>query len=336
MFFENFVKYVTDRGGIIKPLLVDPSLTNGLGLMNPSVYNDNGRIIVNIRSVNYTLYNCDTQEYEHAWGPLVYIHPEDFLVLATENYISILDDNLDQVKTTKVDTSSFDTPPIWDFHGLEDARLVKWDDKFYMTGVRRDCNTIGCGRMELSEIEITDDYVKEISRTRVPTPGPPGDGTAYCEKNWMPVQDLPYHYVKWGNPTEVVKYNMDTDLTHTITTTDRDSSIPHDLRGGSQVIPYKDGYLGLHHITYLYKVPAGRRDGKYRHQFTYWDKNWNPIKRSSVFSFLSAKVEFTCGMCEYNDTYLITFGFMDNAAYILQVPKDVLHDFIFNIDSTYE
>lgn len=327
MSFENLVKYVEDRGGTLKPLIIDPNLTEGLGLMNPSVYVEGEKIIVNIRSVNYTLYNCDGPEYEHCWGPLVYIHPEDHLVLATKNYNCILDENLNIIKTHLVDTSKLDKPPIWDFHGLEDARLVKWDNKFYMTGVRRDNNTIGSGRMELSEIIISDEKVEEVGRYRIPIPGEPGSNSSYCEKNWMPIIDKPYHYVKWGNPTEVIRYDINTNSTTTVTVGEK-VDLHHDLRGGSQVIPYKDGYLGLHHITYLYNVPAGRRDGKYRHQFTYWDKNWNPIKRSQVFSFLSAKVEFCCGLFEYKDSYLMTFGFMDNAAYILKAPKNVLEDFL--------
>lgn len=323
--FENFVKYAIDRGGSIKPLIIDPAQTSGLGLMNPSVYVDNGKIIVNIRSVNYTLYNSETENYEHAWGPLVYIHPENDLTLRTKNYICILNDNLDIINCNLVDTSRFDKEPIWDFHGLEDARIVKWDNKFYLTGVRRDTNSIGSGRMELSEIVITDEKVEEVSRLRIPIPGE-GENVSYCEKNWMPILDKPYHYVKWSNPTSVVKYDINTGETHSIIETSY-TPLPHDLRGGSQVIPYKDGYLGLNHITYLFNTIAGRRDGKYRHQFTYWDKNWNHIKRSSVFSFLSGKVEFSCGMVEYGDSYLITFGFMDNAAYILKAPKLVLEEF---------
>jgi len=46
--------------------------------------------------------------------------------------------------------------------------------------------------MELSEIEITDTEVKEISRLRIEAP----DVNSYCEKNWMPILDMPYHYIK--------------------------------------------------------------------------------------------------------------------------------------------
>ena len=96
----------------------------------------------------------------------------------------------------KVDTSLFDTyEPMWDFVGLEDARLFRWNDKLYMSGVRRDTTTNGQGRMELSELEVGVDYVKEISRVRIEAPNNPD---SYCEKNWMPITDLPNHYVKWG------------------------------------------------------------------------------------------------------------------------------------------
>ena len=53
---------------------------------------------------------------------------------------------------------------MWDFVGLEDARLVKWNETYYLCGVRRDTTTNGQGRMELSEIDIKDDSVKELKR----------------------------------------------------------------------------------------------------------------------------------------------------------------------------
>ena len=40
------------------------------------------------------------------------------------------------------------------------------------------------------------------------------------------------------------------------------------------------------------------------------------------------KIEFCCGLAEYKDNFLITFGAQDNAAYILKVSKSVVEDFI--------
>ena len=320
----NFVQLALEHGGSIKPLIIPSELTNGTGLCNPSVFVEDDKILLNLRHIQYTLYHSELCNYEHQYGPLVYLNPENDVTLTTTNYFCELNDDLDIIHYAKVDTSELDVRPLWEFVGLEDARLVKWNDKYYLSGVRRDLDTIGTGRMELSEIEITDNEVKEISKFRIPAPG---DNVSYCEKNWMPILDQPFHYVKWTNGTEVVKVDIEKETCETVVLKDWICA-PKDLRGGSQVIPYKDGYLTLNHETDLYKSEAGRKDATYRHKFTYWDKNWNIQKFSEVFSFLDAKIEFACGMAKYEDDYLLTFGVQDNAAYILKVPGHVFEEFV--------
>ena len=320
----NFVKFALENGGTIKPLLIPAEHTNGTGLCNPSVFVDNGKILVNVRHIQYTLYHSELQKYEHQYGPLVYLNPENDITLTTTNFICELNENLDISYWSKVDTTAFDQKPLWEFVGLEDARLVKWDNKFYLTGVRRDLDTIGTGRMELSELEFAEDSVKEISRFRIP--GPPPD-QEYCNKNWMPILDMPFHFVKWTNGTEIVKVIPEENRTETVVLKNWIQA-PKDLRGGSQVLPYKDGYLTINHETDLFKSEAGRKNATYRHKFTYWDKDWNIQKFSSVFSFLEGQIEFCCGMAKYQNDYLLTFGFQDNAAYILRVPGHLMEEFV--------
>jgi predicted GH43/DUF377 family glycosyl hydrolase len=320
----NFVKLSLDHGGDIKPLLIDSNLTNGTGLFNPSIFVDGEDIFVNIRHCQYTLYHSELNNYEHQYGPLVYLNPENDRTLTTTNYICKLDKNLDTTKVLKVNTSKLDQKPLWEFVGLEDARIVKWDQKYYLCGVRRDTTTHGQGRMELSEIQILEDTVEEISRQRIPAPG---KNDSYCEKNWMPILDQPFCFVKWTNPTEVVKYDVDNKTCETIHLGNfirRDK----DLRGGTQVIPWKDGYLTLNHETNLYRSEAGRKNATYRHRFTFWDKNWNVNKISEEFSFMEAKIEFACGMSVYGDYVLITFGFQDNASYVLKTPIKLIEDML--------
>jgi hypothetical protein len=60
-----------------------------------------------------------------------------------------------------------------------------------------------------------------------------------------------------------------------------------------------------------------------------WDKDWSNIKVSKQFTFMEAEIEFAVGMCEYGNDFLITFGFQDNAAYLLRVPQEFVKDFIF-------
>ncbi len=320
----NFVKFALENGGTIKPLLIPAEHTNGTGLCNPSVFIDNGKILVNVRHIQYTLYHSELNKYEHQYGPLVYLNPENDITLTTTNFICELNENLDISYWSKVDTSAFDQKPLWEFVGLEDARLIKWNDKFYLTGVRRDLDTIGTGRMELSELEFGENSVKEVSRFRIP--GPPPD-QEYCNKNWMPILNMPFHFVKWTNGTQVVKFIPEENRTETVVLKDWIEA-PKDLRGGSQVLPYKDGYLTINHETDLFKSEAGRKNATYRHKFTYWDKNWNIQKFSPAFSFLEGQIEFCCGMAKYQNDYLLTFGFQDNAAYILRVPGHLMEEFV--------
>jgi predicted GH43/DUF377 family glycosyl hydrolase len=321
----NFVKLALENGGVIKPLLINSQDLSGPSLTNPSVLVVDGKIIVNIRNVNYTLYHSELNKFEHMWGPLSYIHPENDMHLRTANYIAELDENLDIVHYSKIDTSKFDTyQPQWEFVGLEDVRLINWNNKIYGIGVRRDLDTIGTGRMEISELEFNENSVKEVSRYRIP--GPPPDNE-YCMKNCTPIEGMPFHLLKWTNPTCLMEFFPEGKESQAFETTKHNSKA-NDMRGGSQVIRYKDGYLTLIHETDLYNSEQGNKNATYRHRFVLWDKDFKNQRFSKLFSFLNMKIEFCCGIAEYQDDYLITFGAQDNTAYILKVSKSFVEDFI--------
>lgn len=323
----NFVKLALENGGSIHPLIIPSSELKGPAITNPSIYNDNGKILVNLRNINYTLYHSEKKKFEHHWGPLVYIHPENDWRLRTWNVMCEMDEDMRIKQYHRVDTSDFPDKELWEFVGLEDARIVRWSGKLYICGVRRDLDKIGTGRMELSEIEITDNGVKELKQYRIPAPG---NDDSYCEKNWMPILDMPFHFVKWTNGTEVVKYDIKTGKTTQVVITNWRDLGCIDLRGGSQVIPLGENYrFCLNHETYLFQSEQGRKDGTYRHRFIVWDKDWNISKVSKQFSFLNGEIEFAVGMCEYGNDYLITFGFQDNGAYLLRVSQDFVKQFIF-------
>lgn len=322
----NFVAKALAAGGTLHPLIIPVDLgTNGTGLFNPSVYNDNGQIIVNVRHCQYTIYHAELGKFEHQWGPLVYLCPEDDLTLTTTNYLCRMGPDLEIQSIHRVDTSKLDVPPIWEFVGLEDCRIMKWDNKLYYCGVRRDTTPNGQGRMELSEIEFDGSTAKEVSRFRIPAPAP---NTSYCEKNWVPIIDKPYHFVKWSNPTEIVKVDPVAKTCETVFVGTY-QQMPYDYRGGSQVIPFGDYYITLAHVlTKFHKSEAGRKNAQYRHCFIVWDKNFNVLKYTDPFDFMGAEIEFCCGMTEYRGKYLITFGFQDNVAYMVETPRSVIEEYI--------
>lgn len=320
----NFAQKCLEYDGLIRPIIIPSLLNNGLGLMNPSILIDDGKIIVNLRTVNYTFYHSERKIFQHPYGPLTYIHPENDQHLRTWNYYLLLDENLNIKKRIKIDTSKFPEKELWDFVGLEDVRLVRWNNKLYTTGVRRDLDTIGTGRMELCEINVFDDVVVECSRVRIE---PPNDSQSYCEKNWMPILDLPYHYIKWTNPTEVVKIDPEKGTSQTLFLGDR-KNIQRDIRGGSQVISWRNYYVAITHEVDLFQSETNRKDAIYKHRICFWDKDFNLVKWTEDFSIMGGHVEFCVGLAQKDSNILMTFGFQDNAAYLLQFSEKLFEDII--------
>jgi FkbM family methyltransferase len=310
---NNFVKQVIENGGSIHPLLLPSTETGGTGIMNPSIFIDGNKILCNIRHVNYTLFHCEGEQlFGNRHGPLAYINPENDIKLRTNNFLCELNKDFTIKTYNKIDTTKLDIEPVWEFIGLEDARVVRWEDKLFFTGVRRDTKTNGEGRMELSEIVDN----KEIRRDRIE---PPNDPNSYCEKNWMPVLDIPYHYVKWTNPTELVKVDRNNGTSETIHLKNGFGNLQN-LRGSSHIIPYKNKRICIIHECDLWKNKLNQKDAKYTHRFVMWDLDWNIEWISDSFSFMDGEIEFCCGLAEYNNELLISFGFQDNAAFILRMP----------------
>lgn len=322
----NLVQKAVSQGGRLSPLIIPEGASSGL--MNPSIFIDSdGDILVNLRHINYTLYHAEnTQRFPTVWGPLAYLHPETDLTLRTTNYICKLNDNLEITNYAKVDTSKLDVSPLWEFHGEEDCRLVQWNGFYFLIGVRRDTTTHGEGRMEYSKIILDKKNwtAKEVHRLRIPAPAP---NTSYCEKNWMPILDKPYHFVKWTMPTEVVETHPYKQVCDTVMLK-QTPPISHDQRGGSQIIKWGNMYIAFTHEVDLFKNYLGQKDAFYRHRLILWDEQFNFAGASNAFTFLDARIEFCVGAATYNGDLLLTFGFQDNAAFVLQVPKLVVEDLI--------
>lgn len=318
---ENFVKLVLQQGGRIKPLTMPYELARGTGQMNPSILIDNGKILVNVRNVGYVLIHSENeQRFSSRWGPLTYTHPENDRTLRTFNIYAELTRNYNPSRINLVDTSLLDVPPRWEFIGLEDARLVRWDGKLYMSGVRRDTTTNGVGRMELSEIEVTENGVREVSRLRIESTNP----NSYCEKNWMPILDMPYHFVKWSNPTEVVRVNLETKAAETVFQCPKRLGGLRDFRGSSQVLQWGENRIALVHEVDLFNNELGQKDAYYYHRFLVWDRDWNIIQMTDDFHFMTERMGFSCGLAILEDKVLMPFGHQDNSAYILEIPVKVL------------
>jgi predicted GH43/DUF377 family glycosyl hydrolase len=323
----NLVERAVSNGGKLAPLAIPQGLTSGTGLMNPSIFiDDDGDILVNLRHVNYTLYHSENKQlFPSRWGPLSYLHPEKDQRLVTENYLCRLNTDLEMTDYARVEMLDLHTP-MWEFVGLEDARLVQWYGEYYLIGVRRDTTTNGQGRMEFTTIEINKEKwsIKEVARTRIPAPKP---DNSYCEKNWVPILNKPYHFIKWTMPTELVVADPDESICEQVFVKETPPA-PSDQRGGSQVVRWGNMYIAITHEVTLFKNYLVQKDGIYRHRLVLWDEQLNFVGLSKEFSFLDARIEFAVGAAIYEGDLLISFGFQDNAAFVLRTPRLVVEGLI--------
>lgn len=323
---ENLIHRVLQAGGKIKPLIVPHAIANGTGQMNPAILIDGGKILINIRNVGYVLVHSENeQRFPSRWGPLLYTHPENDRTLRTNNIYMELDQDYNPTRINKIDTSKLDVKPLWEFIGLEDGRLIRWDGKLYLSGVRRDTTTNGVGRIELSELDVRKDSVHEISRLRIEAPNP----GSYCEKNWMPIIDMPYHWVKWSNPAEVVKLNHETRQAETVAMAKNFIPGLRDFRGSSAVLRWDDHWLALVHEVVFFNNEIGQKDAYYYHRFILWDDNWEIYRMSDCFDFMTERMGFSCGLALLEDKILMPFGHQDNAAYLAEIPMEFFNTLIY-------
>lgn len=320
MITNNFAKHCIDNGGKLIPLNIDSSLMVGTSFLNPSVFIDGtGKILINIRHTDYTVFHSVTGKYRLYGKGLRYDYAQDINHTVTTNYICELDNQYNISAAYKINTSSLDKDPQYVYVGLEDARLVNWNNTFYLSGTRRDTTSNGEGRIELSEIKFGDNQVVEINRVRMPAPG---ENNSYCEKNWMPILDRPFHFVKWTNPTEVVRFDIDTQITTTVQLNDYNWAVNlSNLKGGSHLVPWNGYYVAVVHESYYDEAESAQ----YLHRFAIWDQNLNLKMVSDTFIFMDGSIEFCCGMAYHNHNFFLSFGFQDNISFLLKFPESIIY-----------
>ena len=181
----------------------------------------------------------------------------------------------------------------------------------------------------MSELEIGEDYVKEVKRDRIEAPN---DKTSYCEKNWTPVKGLDNTFIKWSNPTEVVEIDISNNSSKTIYQSDKYIEVPRDLRGGSQLIKWdNDTYLSiLHECKFVPKNQNGFKDGDYYHRFILWNLDWTIKTLTAPFNFMTARTEFCIGLEKIDNDVIMVFGFQDNGTYAVKTTVNLINNLIDN------
>lgn len=317
----GFIKYLLENGAEIAPLEINYDEVETLASMNPSIWITNDGIgYINVRAVNYNLFDSRYREFTQDDQPTAYVC-KDTYHLKTENYFGTINiDTLEINDISKVQMMNLHDP-VWQFWGLEDARVIKWDENIYLCGVRRDIKENGEGRMELSKIENIDNTWTETERVRIPAAD---DDTAYLEKNWMPIVDKPWNWLKWSSPIEFAYFNIDEKELKITFTGDNAWDC---YRGDSHLVKIDDNYYCFVHLVdnMQLRPETNARIAIYLHSILKFDSNLHYIGNCGTFMYdKRIPTEFGCGLAIYNDTCYLTYSENDAAAYIVKFNKELI------------
>ncbi len=206
---------------------------------------------------------------------------------------------------------NFPRVPNLQYTGIEDIRLFHFRNCLF--GAATTHHVTNGARASMILLSINDRYPNPyISDWRpIPSPGPDR-----WEKNWMPfVKDEKIMLMYSVEPTRILSEDG-VELSST-RFPDAASGLGANLRGGSQIIPFEQGYLAIVHEN---DTTHGR---KYFHRFIYFDQDVLPAALSDRFHFVVIGQEFVTGLCDSHepDRLMVGYSLRDSKPWFGSVRK---------------
>ena len=278
-----------------------PPARVGWSLFNPSVVSHGGRLLVNVRSSNYSIAEA---------GNYV-IPPEDRETIRTLN--CLVDGDESHYWAADYEATGF---PV---EGLEDVRLNSVDGELIVSATIR--NWAGLDGTCRIGVGILDrfDRIRDL-RCHDTVSG-------RHEKNWMPITGRREWLYSCSHQGRTCLVREDGD-DWTVTAHAEAPLVARGFRGGSQLVerPWAPGlWWGIVHEV---AVSSGRR--VYEHRFVVFDEgqDWKITRVSPAFAFRDTRsIEFCAGLAVSGEDQLVaSFGVRDAEAWLAYLPvADILN-----------
>lgn len=290
---------------------------------NISITNFQNKLITNIRLTDYAYIPVGSSD-------IVYFIQSSYDSNQTTSCNIIFDDkNRSVVYETNGDTN-FNLNSV-SFKGLEDIRLVTWNNILYGIGFRPD---IIFGHVIPQLIEYNDDLsIKHswvINTNKV------------MEKNWQPIEDMPFNFMYDSDTSKIISLDiknlsMADDNNHPSIINEIDApEFSSNLCGSSQIIKYGNGYLSICHTSHRWLATDGKIHWFYNHYLVKYDNNLNKIWVSKPFRFVDNCLEFCCGLTTINNGIYIGFSMYDGLVHILSYSMDGFNRLIEQLENNSE
>jgi hypothetical protein len=229
------------------------------------------------------------------------------------NYIYTLDNAFKVIASSALDERLLRDAVFCIKHCMSDTRLFYWQDKLW---------GIGAAAQLEGQKEVVKQVLFCIEKNTVVDAISLDSPTGFSlEKNWTPiVQEGVLNLVYSFSPLNLIKIEVRTAVVQgslrKITN--------HDARGGTQLIEYQGGYLGLVHQAP--NMWNGRRS--YTHSFVWLSKNLELLEISEPFYLQRKGLEFAAGICSDEGGIIVSYGVADRACRILIIPDRVIERYL--------
>ena len=291
-----------------KQIKVD--VPDGYIAMNPSVIEHDGKLIGLVRTVNYNIDEHGRYMIRGTDGTANDSNP-----IHTRTLLVTFDDDLNATSAKEVlPPVDMPEPKYKLVVGFEDMRLFSAHDKLWANACVRELSEDGLPEQVLVEIGCDDVTLEPRMKNMKRMLRQPRQ----CEKNWMPIfnykdQNHIYFMYRCG---EVVDSDGAAKM---LSVPDWDIGA---LGGGSQVLPYGNGYLSLVHEAR--QIP-GKTARYYIHRFVAFDHEFKVRKITTPFHFNEKGIEYAMGLAwhpEEPTNLVISYGFKDREARIGTVSQE--------------
>ena len=286
----NFTHYAKSAeelyGAELRPIAFEAP--EGWAPMNPSVIVHGRRRLCLVRTVNYRVTEGQYPTHDGSG------------VIRTQNYLLEMDSSWVPIERTPIVDATGLPRTNFPVEGFEDCRLYPTAEGFAASAVVRD---LGDGRCEqailtfdprwrVTRIDVVRDY--QHDRT---------------QKNWMPVVGSPGAVLYLCHPTLVLDTATPQGTVEVSCWAPIDIDLT-ELRGGSQLIPHRDGWLCLVHEVIW---NPGRI---YLHRFVRLNAGFRIEAVSRPFFFQHKGIEFCAGLARDGDRLVASYGVNDASAHL--------------------
>jgi len=271
---------------------------------NPSFFPYQGEIRGIVRTVNY--------EKENRANRFRFLSGDRWD--SVNYYVKIIGEN-DVEVINRIEDAEFRKDGLAEC-GLEDLRVFTHRGNHYVIGSLASGIPLPKSTVFIARFDPESGSLSQLT----PIPSPVGK---LREKNWMPFEwpgaesDL---YVIYGlSPLTVYRVNLDGETYSLGEKRVLKSDLPFSYSGGTNMIPYKAGALGLiHRRTVIGGISY------YKHAFLYLGNGLRECRVSREFFFRSRGIEFAVSLFLREEKLYIGYGELDRVARLDCYQEDIL------------